>query len=274
MTGIFNLSPRQVRIALDLVTAAMVISVAFALAGLTWRLRGHAGTGAVTVPSGRSAPSGTADIAPALALAPFGKGSGVAADSGQPTGLPLELRGIVAAQPVELSTAFIVVSGQPSAPFHIGQSVGGATIQGIARDRVILNNAGRIEYLAFPDPQRQPPAGGQPAAPGAAPAPAAVPPPPGAPAGAPPPGAGPVSAANISAVLQRFNATPAAGGYRIGANPPAGLIAGDVLLSLNGTALSDSGAAAAAFNSAQSQGFATIVVLRAGKRLTLTVPIR
>lgn len=272
MSGFFNLSPRQVRIALDLVTAAMVISVAFALAGLTWRLRGHAGTGAVTVPSGRSAPSGTADIAPALALAPFGKGAGVATDSGQPTGLPLELRGIVAAQPVELSTAFIVVSGQPSAPFHIGQSVGGATIQGIARDRVILNNAGRTEYLTFPDPQRQPPAAGQP---GAAPAAAgAVPPPPGAPAGAPPPGAPPVSAANINAVLQRFNATPAAGGYRIGANPPAGLLAGDVLLSLNGTALSDSSAAAAAFNGAQSSGFATIIVLRAGKRLTLTVPIR
>lgn len=272
MSGFFNLSPRQVRIALDLVTAAMVISVAFALAGLTWRLRGHAGTGAITVPSGRSAPSGTSDIAPALALAPFGKASGVAGDGGQPTALPLELRGIVAAQPVELSTAFIIVSGQPSAPFHIGQSVGGATIQGITRDRVILNNAGRTEYLTFPDPQQ--PAPGQPGVPGAAPAAANVPPPPPAPAGAaggPPP---PISAANVASVLQRFNATPAAGGYRVGANPPAGLLAGDVLLSLNGTALSDSGAAAAAFNGAQSQGFATIVVLRAGKRLTLTVPIR
>ena len=144
------LTPRQTKLALDLLTGAVVISVAFALAGLTWRIAGHAGVGAVTVPSGRSGPAMPASTGPAIALAPFGKGA--VTDASQPTALPLVLQGIVAAQPASASTAFIIVSGQPAAPFQIGQSVGGATIQGILRDRVILSNQGRLEYLTFPDP--------------------------------------------------------------------------------------------------------------------------
>jgi general secretion pathway protein C len=67
-----SLTPRQARTALDVLTGLVVISIAFALAGLTWRLAGHAGTGAITVPSGRSGPAVAPDIAPAIALAPFG----------------------------------------------------------------------------------------------------------------------------------------------------------------------------------------------------------
>ena len=44
------LTPRQARIGLNLFTGAMVVSVAVALAGLTWRIAGHAGAGAITVP--------------------------------------------------------------------------------------------------------------------------------------------------------------------------------------------------------------------------------
>ena len=73
MIALPALTPRQARTALDVLTGLVVISVAVALAGLTWRIAGHAGTGAITVPSGRSAPAIAPDIAPALALAPFGK---------------------------------------------------------------------------------------------------------------------------------------------------------------------------------------------------------
>ena len=58
------LTPRQLRTALDLLAAAVVISVALALAGLTWRLAGNAGTGAITAPSGTHAPAGAAECAP------------------------------------------------------------------------------------------------------------------------------------------------------------------------------------------------------------------
>jgi general secretion pathway protein C len=150
--------------------------------------------------------------------------------------------------------------------------VNGATIQSILRDRVILAIGGRSEYLAFPDPtlspeqrqaaQNQAAQTPQPGQPGIAPAP-----------GAPPPAAMP-PAAGAAAILQRFDASPVNGGFRIGDNGPPGMVAGDVIQSLNGTSLGDPAAANAAFASAQASGTAQIQILRDGKRLTLTVPLR
>ncbi|MDG2533972.1 type II secretion system protein N [Sphingomonas sp. HITSZ_GF] len=278
--AVLSLTPRQARIGLDLFTGAMVVSVAVALAGLTWRIAGHAGTGAITVPSGTSGPAVAPDIGAAVALAPFGKPS--VSEAGQPTALPLELKGVIAASPAELSTAFIAVSGQPAKAFKVGDTINGATVQSILRDRVILANGGRNEFLAFPDPtltpeQRQAAAAGQPAAP----APSAPLVPGAVPAGGPPPvrsappapAAAPPQAA-VAGILQRFDATPVQGGYRIGDNGPPGMVAGDVIQSVNGTALSDASAAQGAFAAAQASGSAQIQVLRDGKRLTLTVPLR
>lgn len=272
MNALPALTPRQTKLALDLLTGGVVISVAAALAALTWRIAGHAGTGAITVPSGSGGTAAPASAGPAIALAPFGKG--VVTDAGQPTALPLTLQGIVAANPASASTAFIVVQGQAPAPFQIGQTVGGATIQGITRDRVILSNQGRLEYLTFPDPKAPAAAVAAqvpgPVVPGKG-APPPGPPPPPAPMSAPPPA---TAAQAPTSLLQRFNATPAAGGYRIGSAAAPGLNAGDILLSVNGTPLSDPQAAGAAFNAAQANGSATIIVLRDGKRMTLTVPLR
>lgn len=262
------LSPRQARTLVDLLTGAVVVSVAVALAGLTWRIAGHAGTGAITIPATRSGPASAPDIAPALALVPFGKPA--AGDATQPTALPLELKGVVAALPPALSVAFIAEGGQPARPVRVNETVGGATIQAILRDRVILAVGGRTEFLAFPDPsltpeQRQAATQAQSQTP---PASAPVPGP-----GQPPsPAAPPI--ANTAAVLQRLDAAPVSGGYRIGANGPPGMVAGDVIQSVNGTPLSDPQAANAAFAAAQSSGSAQIQVLRDGKRLTLTVPLR
>lgn len=258
----FALTPRQARTALDLLTGAMVVSVAVALAGLTWRIAGHAGTGAITVPSGRTGPAVAPNMAPAIALAPFGKP--VVTDAPQPTTLPLELKGIVAAIPAELSTAFIAVSGAPAQPFHVGQPVNGATLAAIQRDRVLLDNGGRREFLAFPDPSLSPE---QRQAAAAAPAPAA-PGAPAAPAAAPPPLPG-----NSAAVLQKFGGTQTPEGYRIGNGGPPGMQAGDVITSVNGTPLTDTQAANAAFAAAQQSGSAQIQILRDGRRISLTVPL-
>lgn len=274
MTPPLALTPRQARTALDVLTGLVVLSVAVALAGLTWRLAGHAGSGAITVPSGRSGPAIAPDIAPVLALAPFGKSA--AGEAGQPTGLPLELRGVIAATPASLSTAFIAVSGAAATPFRVGEVVSGATIQSILRDRVILSVGGRSEFLAFPDPtlspeQRQ---AAQNQAAQNQTAQNQVTPQPDMPGpGAPPPPAAPPAAA-AAGLLQRFDATPVSGGYRIGDNGPPGMVAGDVIQSVNGTSLSDTAAANAAFASAQASGTAQIQILRDGKRLTLTVPLR
>ncbi|MES2988799.1 MAG: type II secretion system protein N [Pseudomonadota bacterium] len=269
MIGGFTLSPRQARTGLDLVTGLVVVSVAIALAGLTWRIAGHAGSGAVTVPSGNSGPAVAPDIAPALALAPFGKPA--ASDAGMATTLPLELKGVFAARPVEASVAYIAVSGAAPTAFRVGEAAGGGTITAILRDRVILSNGGRSEFLAFPDPTLSPEQRAAAAAQAPAPQPLVpgVPPatnPVATPVAAPPP--------NPAAVLQRLDATPVSGGYRIGANGPPGMQSGDVIQSVNGTQLSDPSAANGAFAAAQASGSAQIQILRNGKPITLTVPLR
>lgn len=251
-----DLSPRQARTTLDLVTGAVVISVAIALAGLTWRIAGHASTGAVTIPSGARPVAVTADITPALAFAPFGKGA--ATDASQPTALPLKLKGVFAASPAALSVAYIEVSGEPAKPFRIGEAPGGGTIEGILRDRVILRVAGRVEYLAFPDPsltteQQQA---------------AAAPPAPAAPAQ---PAAAPAGAA--AAVLSAMTPAPG-GGMQVGANAPPGLQSGDVITSIGGTPLTSPASAASAFAAAQSRGSVQVQITRDGKPVTLTIPTR
>ncbi|MFZ5746575.1 MAG: type II secretion system protein N [Pseudomonadota bacterium] len=266
MIALPRLSPRRMRLVLTLLTGAVVVSIAFAIAGLTWRIAGHAGTGAITVPAPKrgGATAGAGDLATALAFTPFGKP--VAGQAGQATTLPLALKGVFAAGKGSASTAWISVSGAPAQAFHPGDSVNGAQIDTILPDRVILLNAGRSEYLAFPDPTQsveQRAQAGQPAAPGQ-------------PGNATPPASAPAAAAAASpaGMLQRFDAQPVDGGYRIGDNGPPGLLPGDVLQSVNGTPLSDPQAAAGAMAAAQASGSAQIQILRDGKRLTLTVPLR
>lgn len=258
MIRVPDLSPRQSRTALDIATAAVVVSVAIALAGLTWRIAGHAGTGAVTVPSGARPVAQVVDITPALAFAPFGKGA--ITDASQPTALPLKLRGVFAASPTSLSVAYIEIGGEPSKPFRIGEAPGGGVIEGILRDRVLLRVNGRIEFLAFPDPTLT--ADQQAAAVAQTPPPAVTQP--GTPV-APPPAA--------AAALAGLAPAPG-GGLQVGASAPPGLRQGDTITSINGTPVTSQASAAAALAAAQASGSAQIQITRDGKPVTLTVPTR
>lgn len=259
MKRALDLTPRQQRIALDLVTGAMIVSVAFALAGLTWRLAGHAGQGAITVPSG-SRPVPPPDLSPALGWQPFGQAAQT--EQAQPTTLAFVLKGVVFALPQSFAVAYVSEAGGTPRAVRVGEALGGATIESIQRDRILLNNGGRIEYLALPDPAAAPPAPGTPA-----PSPAAGQPP--APAAAAPP-----APQGAAALLQRLEATPTEGGYRIGSGSLPGMRPGDVVQSVNGQALGRGAADQAAFAAAQAAGTAQIQVLRDGKPMTLTVPLR
>ncbi len=257
MIRFLDLSPRQARTTLDIGAAAVIVSVAVALAGLTWRIAGHASTGAVTIPSGARPVAVPADVTPALAFAPFGKGA--ATDATQATALPLKLKGVFTASPAALSVAYIEVGGEAAKPFRIGEAPGGGTIEGILRDRVILRVAGRIEYLAFPDPsltaEQQTAAAAPPATP-TAPAQSAA-----APA---------TAAAGVLAAM-----TPApGGGMQVGANAPPGLQTGDVITSIGGTPLTSPASAATAFAAAQGRGSVQVQITRDGKPVTLTIPTR
>ena len=259
------LTARQVSLGLDVFTGVVVTTVVIALAGLTWRLAGHAGTGAITVPDAGRLPPATAASTPGpLAFQPFGQAA--PGDASQPTGLALELKGLIFARPAELASAFVAVGGAPAIPVKVGDSVGGATVQAIGRDRIILLNGGRSEYLAMPDPFAVPV---QPGAPVVSPvAGAGTPglPPAVSPIASPPP--------SPSALLERFNATPTAEGLRIGAGAPGGLRQGDVIQSLNGQSLADPATAQNAFAAAQASGAARVDIVRNGQRVTLTVPTR
>src|SRR3569833_801405 len=116
------MTPRQARIGVDLFTAAVVASVGVALAGLTWRLLGDAGSryGATPV---AAQPARPVDLGPIIAAAPFGTGGAV---SGAPvTDRSLVLRGIVLATPRSASTALIQFGDSPPTAFAIGQAAGG-----------------------------------------------------------------------------------------------------------------------------------------------------
>lgn len=259
MKRTLDLTPRQQRLALDIVTGAMVASVAFALAGLTWRLAGHAGQGAITVPSG-ARPVPPPDLSPALGWQPFGQAAQT--EQAQPTSLAFVLKGIVFAIPQSFAVAYVSESGGTPRAVRVGEALGSATISSIQPGRILLNNGGRIEYLALPDPA---------AAPNAPGTPGALPP---APATATPAAPAPPPAPNPAQILQRFDASPVEGGYRIGNGSMPGTRAGDVIQSVNGQALGRGAADQAAFAAAQASGAAQVQILRDGKPMTLTVPLR
>jgi general secretion pathway protein C len=268
MTPFPPLSDARKRTLLDLLTAAMILSVAIALAGLTWRIAGHAGAGAITVPGGGPRPaSGTTDIAPALALAPFGQAN--PADAAQPTQIAATLKGVFFARPEALSRVIVQIGEEKPREYAVGQAIAGAQITAILRDRAILNNGGRVEYLALPDPFAPPP--------GAA-APAAPPPPAGGQspmAGAPPAAAaGSGDAQRVQAILSKLQANPVQGGYVVGAPGLPGLKAGDLIRSINRRPLTDGNAASEAMASALQRGSADVEIERGGQTVIVTVPLQ
>lgn len=266
MKHTLDLTPRQQRLALDLVTGAMVVSIAFALAGLTWRLAGHAGQGAITVPSG-ARPVPPPDLSPAIGWQPFGQATQT--EQAQPTSLAFVLKGVVFAIPQSFAVAYVSESGGTPRAVRVGEALGGATISSIQRDRILINNGGRLEYLALPDPAAAASAPGTPGVPPPAAAPPATSngvPVPGTAAVPPPQGA--------AQILQRLDAAPVEGGYRIGSGSMPGMRAGDVIQSVNGQPLGRGPADQAAFAAAQASGAAQVQILRDGKPVTLTVPLR
>ena len=264
-----ELTRRQAALAADLFTAVVIASVAIALAALTWRIFAGVPSGAPAVPV-VAVPRGDVDVAPILAMAPFGSGGGGEAVA---TTLPIELRGLVSSQTPRASTALIAPTGGAAISYAIGQPVpGGAIVESIGMDHVILTVAGHREILGFPKP---------PVAEGAAATPPSGPPQPvtvpGASAPPSPPNGG--FAPSPQSILEGLGATPMPNGYRIGdgispAYRQSGLQPGDVIEQVNGTKLGNPAMDQQLLASAVRAGNVRIDILRGDRRMTLSFPVR
>ncbi|WP_076071563.1 type II secretion system protein N [Sphingomonas montana] len=264
-------------IGVDLFTCAVIVSVAVALAGLTWRLSGESGLPAPAVAFVPPAPPPPIDVAAIVAASPFGSSAPLAATA---VAGNLTLRAIMFARPASASTALVSAGDAPSTLLHIGDPApGGAIVDSIAVDHVLLRGPAGLQTLGFPKPGAPPaPAGTAPAAQPfvGLPTPTAPAPVPSAPLVFSPP---PSGLGAPSAFLDSMGATATDGGYRIGtgASPAmrsAGLQPGDLVERVNGVAVGDASRDRALFASAAAGGPLRVELVRNGRRIAVSLPAR
>jgi general secretion pathway protein C len=284
------MTPRETRFAIDGLTAMVIVSVAGALAILTWRIAGEAGSGSPVEAAIRShvPPAPAPDISPIINLPPFGRAATMAAPAGEVA--RLTLRGTMLANPASASSALIEVEGGAAALFKIGEAIpGGGILERIDVDYVVIRFGNGLFALYFPGDER---AGAGVAAGevvgGQADAPAAARLAPGVPAPPPPNVSGipgheappPVSPVNTSqSLIDSIGATATPEGYRVGPNPSqqmraAGLRPGDIVVSVEGVDPSRFAADAGMVRRTMAAGQVRVEVLRDGSRLSLSLPLR
>lgn len=266
------MTPRAIDRGVALAAAGVVASVAVALAGLTWRLTG-ADDGRAHVAAARAAPSAPPlDLSPIARFAPFGQVVAAPGVAGDPTALGLQLRGIMLARPQSASSALIAAAGGPAKAFAVGETLpGGAVLDAVEFDLVVLRVNGQLQTLGFP------------AKAGVAALPAAAPPAIGGVAAA---AATPLPiaeqyrgrAADPQSLLATLGATATPDGYRVGATPSddmrrAGLLPGDIVEKINGQAVGDPARDRLLFEDAVVAGQVRVEVIRAGKRVAMSFPL-
>lgn len=218
------------------------------------------------------------------------KGSGEAASASEATeglattGLSLVLVGVFAADETQASAALVSQPNRRAKRYRIGDRLpGGAALEAVYRDRVVIRRGGARELIRFPEPKERFAVASR-SEDGAAP----VAPPTAAPATSsadhPSPGVSrrpPMPEGDPASILYDAGLTPvkpgAAKGYALGeiaANPvlrQAGLRPGDRILSVNGRAVGNVEQDQAEFESVMAAGTARIEVQRGGRRWFVTV---
>ena len=285
LTRIFD--SRRAPFALQVLTAGVVILIAVSAAGVIWRISGlDDGRERVALAPTQAGPTKPFDISPIVAWAPFG--GAVATAQASTSGLVL--KAIFLAVPAEASSALIADGETPAVAVRPGEALpGGAVVQSIAVDYVLLSVGGQTERLDFPQPVV---AEGQTAAPTpAAPATITVTPatPPAASAPSPAAAAGIAPsvveqyrqrlAGNAPAVAREMGVTATPQGYRVGNDLPAemraaGLQAGDVVSRVNNQPVGVDANPRAILDQAITSGGARVEVIRNGRTLTLSFPLR
>ena len=212
------------------------------------------------------------------------------------TRLPLTLQGVFVAEPPSDSAAIIARKGNAGRLYAVGDELpGNATLRAVQAEQVILLRAGQHETLTFPEtkpfrrvrvPDRSASANSRPSS---------NPPP------IPPPNPNPQQERSpesaeelVDRYRQRLNDNPQqlleelamapvgrdeAAGYRVGdlTKLPylsqTGLLAGDLILSVNGRAVGDVQADRSTFNSLLASGSVRIEVQRGERRFFVTTSL-
>jgi general secretion pathway protein C len=143
------MTPRQATLGVDIFTGLVIASVAVSLAGLSWRLMGATGAPAQSPAPPRMAQAAPdSGIAPILAAAPFGRAA--MAGAAPATGLGIELKGVILAEPRAASSVLIANAGGSARSYRIGDALpGGAVIENIEANNVLLRVNGRAAVLGF-----------------------------------------------------------------------------------------------------------------------------
>jgi general secretion pathway protein C len=256
----------------------LTVSVAVGAANTVWHGLGHFPELQSRQPVYRATSADqVTDLTPIMTLAPFGV---AAVNEGplQTTSANLTLRGVVLASPANQSTALISDAGGAPQTVAIGETLsGGAVLDGVAQDHVILLVAGRREVLSFPDSRSDA---------GVASIRASI-------VGA---GASPASSAqssppdvidsyrqkiadNPQTVLDEFSVSASAEGYRVNETLApsvrrAGLMPGDVIVRVNGVPVGNVEQDRKHFEDVVASGRARVEVLRNDNLLILSFPLR
>lgn len=148
-----SLEPAQ---AAGWLTVLLVIAIGASVAQLTWLLVPTAAAPVAPPPAPKIASGGTAPRLGSLAAlhlfgAPTATTQSTAQINAPETSLNLTLRGLFATARKEAAFAIIADGGGNEIPYRIGDGVpGGAVVQDILADRVVLERAGSYETLRLP----------------------------------------------------------------------------------------------------------------------------
>lgn len=271
----------------------LAVLVAQALASMTWALLPEPSfppppTTTAAVTPGAAQP---ADFEQLAALHLFGqarpdgdtRGPGGAPLDAPETRLNLTLRGILFNSMGEMARAIIAAPGQPDQHYRIGDDLpGGATIDAIYADRVMLLRNGRYETLRLPTDSLDVAGGGS----GGRSAPA------GRAAPAPSPAGGTLSEyraqilENPQNAMQYIQASPintgggGIGGFRVapGSDPRlfemAGLQEGDIVTAVNGVQLDSMDKGLEAMESLATSEEVTVTLQRNGREYNVRLNFR
>jgi general secretion pathway protein C len=216
--NLLRIDPVRANRVVDGVAILLAVSVALALAGLTWRIVAGGGRDHVAVAS-IAPPRPPVDVSVIAKLEAFGT-PGTAGGASGPTSLPLILKAIFYRESPGVSTAVIGANGQPAKPIAAGESVAGlATVAAIERDHVVVNAGGQLQQLFFPGKMKtllgQAQAAGQ-----ASPPPAPSPPLPLPTPGAPPPAGQSIAPGSLPPPLPSPSTSPRQGAFLDSPPPP------------------------------------------------------